>query len=123
MQKARYWGLSEVQISVHVLYAVLAALCISAAARPHNAYVGLRMGCAVYVLVAVANLAYAYMRGGRWYWAVVIGEFVLLNQWATWALIHQYGGNTTAIASFIAKITWGWVVATVVARLILPVAA
>lgn len=111
------------EIIAHVLYAALAALCITLAAQPHNPYVGVRMGVAVYVLVASSNLAHAYITQ-RWpYWGTMFGLFFLLNQWGTWALIHQHGGSTTDIAAFITRICRGWIVAAFVGYFLLPVAS
>jgi len=114
--------LSHGQIIAHMLFNVAAAMAITLAARPHNPYIGVRTGCAVYVLVMVTNMAHAYFLR-RGYLLTMVGAFVLFNQWATWALLHHFGGHHDVLASFIVRITWGWLGASAVAKIILPSAS
>jgi len=111
--------LSQAGVSWHVIYSLAAAACITAAARPQNAYVGLRTLVAAYGFTLCTSLIMAHFTRGT---IAILGvaAFVLLNQYLTWALIGQFDDNTTDLAVFIARIIRGWFVAIVAARVVLP---
>ena len=92
---------------------------MTAAARPANAYVGLRALVAAYGFTLCTTLITAHFTRGT---IAVLGTaaFVLLNQYLTWALLGQFDNNTTDLAAFIARVIRGWFVAIVVARIVLP---
>jgi hypothetical protein len=113
--------LSQQEVIIHVLFAVAAAICTTAASNPHSVYVGLRAFVTVYAWVLLSTLIFAHCTRTMCI-IFLVAAFVLLNQWLTWSLIAKFGDSTVALAAFIAKLTWGWMAAMVVARVALPVA-
>jgi|WetSurMetagenome_2_1015567.scaffolds.fasta_scaffold00112_39 hypothetical protein len=112
--------LTQGQVIVHILYALVATTCIVVFSQPRNSYVTVRIAVAIYLMVVTTNFAQAYYDTKRTLF-IAFGVFFMLNQWGTWALIHQYNNNTTVVAAYLKWVTIGWIVASALAKVILPV--
>lgn len=120
--KQPFYRLSQGQTIFHIGFAIVSAVCMTAAARPQNAYVGLRAGMAVYVWMLYSTLTYAHVERKTFYILAGLG-LVALTQWFPWCILHQFGGSSVLLATFIRDLVYGWIVVMLVARVILPVAS
>jgi hypothetical protein len=111
--------LDQQGVLIHVGYALFVAVSVTVASRPPSLYVGLRAFLTLYVWLLLSTLICVHC-SRKWFWIWMGAEFFFVNQWFTWLLLEQFGNVPDVLAAFIVKLTWGWIAAMVLGRVLLP---
>jgi len=113
-------GLTQKEILVHVVWALVSAAGMTLWSQSPTPYVLVRIALAAYIMALASSLGTAYTGGKQAVYLHAI-LFYWFYQWAKWALLEQFEGPLEKqFFPVIGAVTWGSVIVHLVSRFFLP---